>query len=156
MKQAFPYFPLLADLPNTESENILSWKGPTRVLEFNSWPCTGYPKSHTMCLRAVSRFFLNSVRLGAVITSLGSLFQCPNTLWVKNFFLILSLNLPRHICIVYLVTQSGVKMITCRNLKDSTLNLKTVLYLSPELQMHLKQVNIIRGFFVCVFFIEYF
>lgn len=35
---------------------------------------------------------LNSVRLDAVTTSLVSLFQCLITLWVKNLFLISSLN----------------------------------------------------------------
>ncbi|KAJ7396323.1 rna-directed dna polymerase from mobile element jockey-like [Pitangus sulphuratus] len=41
-------------------------------------------KSHTSCLRVSSKCFLNSDSLGAVTTSLGSLFQCPTSLWMKN------------------------------------------------------------------------
>ena len=73
---------------------MLSWKGPIRIIESSCWPCTEHAKGHTMCLRALSKGFLNSLRLGAVTTALGSLFQCPSTLWVKNFFLISNLNLP--------------------------------------------------------------
>uniref|UniRef100_A0A8U7N6R8 LMBR1 domain containing 2 n=3 Tax=Corvus TaxID=30420 RepID=A0A8U7N6R8_CORMO len=40
----------------------------------------------TPCLRALSKCFLNSGRLGAVTTALGSLCQCPYTLWVKKPF----------------------------------------------------------------------
>lgn len=40
---------------------------------------------------------------------------------------------------VCLVTQPVTKMITCRNLQDSTWHLKTVLLLSPELQIPLRQ-----------------
>uniref|UniRef100_A0A8B9VCC7 DNA-directed RNA polymerase subunit beta n=1 Tax=Anas zonorhyncha TaxID=75864 RepID=A0A8B9VCC7_9AVES len=45
-------------------------------------------------LLAQSNLFLNSVRLSAVTTSLGSLFQCATTLSVKNFLLMSSLNFP--------------------------------------------------------------
>ncbi|RMC02194.1 hypothetical protein DUI87_21361 [Hirundo rustica rustica] len=37
------------------------------------------PKSHTMCLTALSKRFLDSVGLGAVITSLERLSHCPAT-----------------------------------------------------------------------------
>lgn len=37
-------------------------------------------------LRAFSKDSLNYGRLKAVTTSLGSLFQCLTTLWVRNFF----------------------------------------------------------------------
>ncbi|KAJ7411709.1 hypothetical protein BTVI_48722 [Pitangus sulphuratus] len=30
---------------------MLSWKGPIRDIEPKSWPCTGQPKNHTMCLK---------------------------------------------------------------------------------------------------------
>ncbi|KAJ7417988.1 cAMP and cAMP-inhibited cGMP 3',5'-cyclic phosphodiesterase 10A [Willisornis vidua] len=53
------------------------------------------PKSHIMCLRALSKCFLISERLGAVTTFLESLLQCPTTLWLKNLFLIPNLNLPQ-------------------------------------------------------------
>lgn len=66
-----------------ESENVLSWKGPTKMIEANSCLWTGPPKN----LKAMSKCFLNYGRLGAVTASLWSLFQCPVTLLVKNFFL---------------------------------------------------------------------
>lgn len=46
------------------------------------------PDSHTRCLRASSKGFLSSVTPAAVTTSLGSLFQCPATLCMKNLLLI--------------------------------------------------------------------
>lgn len=42
-----------------------------------------------MCPKALTEHCLSS---GAVTTSLVSLFQCLTTLWVKNLFLISSLN----------------------------------------------------------------
>lgn len=48
-------------------------------------------KSHIMYKRALSKHFLN-FKLGAVTTSLRSLFQCPAMLWVENLFLISNLN----------------------------------------------------------------
>lgn len=46
----------------TESSwNILSWQGPTAIFEFCLY--TGSPQSHTMCLRVLSKHFLNSLRL---------------------------------------------------------------------------------------------
>lgn len=42
------------------------------------------PNNHTLCLRALSKLFLNSVRLVAVTTSLGKL-QCLTS--VKTLFL---------------------------------------------------------------------
>lgn len=56
---------------------MLSWKGPIRIIKSNSQSCTGHPKSHTMFLRTFSKGFWNSVRPGAVTTSL---FYCPTTL----------------------------------------------------------------------------
>ena len=44
--------------------------------------------------RAPSSLALNASRDGASTTSLGNLFQCITTLWVKNFLLISNLNLP--------------------------------------------------------------
>ena len=44
--------------------------------------------------RATSSLALNASRDGASTTSLGSLFPCVTTLWVKNFLLISNLNLP--------------------------------------------------------------
>ncbi|KAJ7415694.1 hypothetical protein BTVI_37657 [Pitangus sulphuratus] len=45
-----------------------------------------YSKNHTRCLTALSEHLLSS--------TLGSLFQCPNTLWVKNLFPTPTLTLP--------------------------------------------------------------
>jgi len=41
---------------------------------------------------APSSLALNASRDGASTASLGNLFQCVTTLWVKNFLLISSLN----------------------------------------------------------------
>ena len=49
-----------------------------------------------MVLRALSKCLLSTDRLGASITSLGSLFQGLTTLSVKKCFLTSSLNLPGH------------------------------------------------------------
>lgn len=32
-----------------ESQNMLIWKGPIRLMESHSWPCVGHPKNHIMC-----------------------------------------------------------------------------------------------------------
>ena len=40
-----------------ESQNILSWKGPTKIIESNSWLHTGPPKIQTLCLRALSKLW---------------------------------------------------------------------------------------------------
>ena len=44
--------------------------------------------------RATSSVVLNASSDGTSTTSLGNLFQCITTLWVKNFLLISNLNLP--------------------------------------------------------------
>lgn len=43
------------------------------------------PKNHTMCLGALSKYFLNSVRFGAAITSLASLAMSNHILGEKPF-----------------------------------------------------------------------
>ena len=53
------------------------------------------PKSHTMCWEHC-QMLLELCHAGLVTTALRSLFQCPNTLWGKNLFLIPSPNLPSH------------------------------------------------------------
>lgn len=55
-----------------------------------SWSSTAGPgqenlSNHTMCLRAFSKYFLNS-RLRALTTFLESLFQCQNTMY--SFYLL--------------------------------------------------------------------
>lgn len=42
---------------------MLGWKGPVGIIEPNSWPCAGRPKNPTVCLRTLSKLFLNSDRL---------------------------------------------------------------------------------------------
>jgi len=64
----------------TESQNLPRWKGPTRIIESNSLLHTGPPKNQTMCLKVLPKHFLNSGRLGAVTTSLGSLSQCQRNI----------------------------------------------------------------------------
>lgn len=43
-------------------------EGTPRITESSSWPCTGHP----MCLRALSKRFLNSASFGAVPTAWGA------------------------------------------------------------------------------------
>jgi len=58
-------------------------------------PAIGRDTFHqTRLLRAPSNLASNTAREGAVTASLGSLGQGLTTLTVKNFFLILNLNLP--------------------------------------------------------------
>jgi len=48
----------------SESQNILSWKGPARITESSSWLHKEPPKNQTLWLRVLPRFFLNSSSLG--------------------------------------------------------------------------------------------
>ncbi|NXG65009.1 PROS protein, partial [Hemiprocne comata] len=66
------------------------------------------PKVHTMTLTALSKCFLNIVRVGAITASLGSLFQCSTTLWVKNPLLMSNLNLPLRIFLPFPQVLSAV------------------------------------------------
>ena len=43
-----------------ESQNIPSWKVPTRIMECNSWLHTGSSKIQTQCLRVLSKCSLSS------------------------------------------------------------------------------------------------
>ena len=45
----------------TELQNNLSWKGPVRIIEPNSWLHTALPKILTQCLKAQSKHSLNSI-----------------------------------------------------------------------------------------------
>ncbi|KAK4829762.1 hypothetical protein QYF61_006486 [Mycteria americana] len=56
--------------PQAESQNISSWKGPIWIIESNSLPLAGLPK-----IKPYDQEHLNSDRLGAMTTSLRSLFQ---------------------------------------------------------------------------------
>ena len=64
----------------------------SKIIQFNSPPITNI----TMSLSATSEHFLNTSRDSVSSTSLGSPFQCLNTLLEKNLFLTSSLNLPWH------------------------------------------------------------
>lgn len=57
-----------------ESQNIPNWKRRTVIIESNFWPHTEPPKNQTLCLRVLSRCFLNSAKLSAMNASLGNLF----------------------------------------------------------------------------------
>lgn len=54
--------------PTCESD-IPSWKSHVRITESNSRLYTGLPKNQAVWLRALSRHFLNSMKLSAVTTS---------------------------------------------------------------------------------------
>lgn len=58
-----------------------SWRGPTSVIKHNSCLPTRPPKNQTKPLQVLSKRFAHSSRLGAVMTSLGNLFQCLTINW---------------------------------------------------------------------------
>ena len=64
------------------------------IIQFQPPPMCRVTNHQTRLPRATSSLALNASRDGASTTSLGNLFQCDTTLWVKNFFLISNLNLP--------------------------------------------------------------
>lgn len=59
-----------------ESWNIPNWKGPTGIIKSSSWLHAGTPQNQTLCLEALSKCALSSIRLSAVTTAGGSLSQC--------------------------------------------------------------------------------
>ena len=66
----------------------MSWRGPLRSSSSKP-PAIGRDNSlYTRLLKSPSSLALNASREGAFTTSLVNLFQCPNTLTAKNFFLI--------------------------------------------------------------------
>jgi len=76
-----------------ESQNGLGWKGPQWSSSFNPPAMCSVANHQTRLPRATSSLALNASRDGASTASLGNLFQCVTTLWVKNFLLISNLNL---------------------------------------------------------------
>lgn len=66
---------------------------PKRIMEYNSWLQTELPKIQTLCLKTLSSCSLNSGRLRAVTTSLGSLFQGLTTFLL--FTVVVSINICR-------------------------------------------------------------
>jgi len=79
----------------TESQNGLGWKGPQWSLSFNSPAmCRVAYLAKTRLPRVTSSLALNASSNRASTISLGNLFQCVTTLWVKKFLLISNLNLP--------------------------------------------------------------
>lgn len=81
----------------TESENHKSPELVGTYQDHQVWHLALHntvPKSPTTWLRILSKCTLNFVRL--VTIPLGSLLQCPPTLWVKNLFLTSDLNLSWH------------------------------------------------------------
>jgi len=77
-----------------ESWNGLGWKRPPSSSSFSPPAMCRVANHQTRLPRATSSLALNASRDGASTTSLGNLFQCFTTLWVKNFLLISNLNLP--------------------------------------------------------------
>lgn len=55
-----------------ESQNILTWKGPTKITQSNSWLHIGPPQIQTLGIRALSKHSLYSSSLATV---LGNLFH---------------------------------------------------------------------------------
>lgn len=104
-------------ISNSQNHRILSWTGPSRIIESNSWLYTRPPKNQTIYLRALSKLFLNSGKHSAMTGSLVILFQCLTTLSVKYLSLISSLNLPCSWC-------SKVYIFSEKPLFSLTLNLK--------------------------------
>lgn len=39
----------------TDSQNTLSWKGPSGIIESSSWPCTRHANNPMLCLRVLSK-----------------------------------------------------------------------------------------------------
>lgn len=63
------------------------------IVESSCLTASGLTKIKSRILRALSKYLLNTVRLGELTTSVGSLFQGLITYWVKKCFLMSSPNL---------------------------------------------------------------
>ena len=75
----------------------MEWPGlkrTTMLTQFQPPAMCRVTNQQTRLPRATSSLALNAYRDGASTTSLGNLFRCVTTLWVKNLFLISNLNLP--------------------------------------------------------------
>lgn len=99
------------------------------IIKFNSWLHIEPHKIQTIFLRALSKGFLKSSRLSAVTTSLGSLFQGPTTLWLKNLFLPSNLNLLCHSSIWSSIPSSLVTVTSNRRSEPAPL-------LAPMMKRH--------------------
>ena len=101
-------------------------------------------------LRALSKCLLNTHRLGALATSLASLFQCLTTLSVNKCFLTSSLNLPWPIICILL--WSEIKVIKVKFLwvfpGDMLVFSKTYFHLKTSRSSHKHLVHFFfyRGF----------
>lgn len=71
-----------------ESQNVVSWKEPTRITERNSWLCTGPPQNQAPCLRVLSKCLLNSDSLWHILL-LNFLSEPSDTIRISKFILIL-------------------------------------------------------------------
>lgn len=65
-------------------QDILSWKDPTKTIEFNSRLHTGHPK---FMYKSTVQMLVELWQLVAIPTALGSPFQGLTTLWWRTFFL---------------------------------------------------------------------
>lgn len=96
----------------TEKNLLFLLEGTTAIIQFNCLSNSGLTKNSRMLFRALSKCPLNIDRLGALVTSLGSLFQCLSTHSAKKCFLMPNLNLSWHIfgpfpCVLSLDTRKG-------------------------------------------------
>jgi len=80
-----------SDLPwDKKNHTIIEWPGlkrPTMLIQFQPPATCRVANRQTRLPRATSSLALNAFRDRASTTSLGNLFQCVTTLWVKNFLL---------------------------------------------------------------------
>jgi len=75
---------------------IIEWfglEGTLKTISFQPRAMSRDTFHYTRLLKAPSNLALDTAREGADTASLGNLFQCLNTLIIKNFFFITSLNL---------------------------------------------------------------
>ena len=102
--------------------------------------------------RATSSLASNASRDGASTTSLGNLFQCVTTLWVKNFLLISYLNLPclslkPFPLVVSLSTLVNSRSPSCLYAPFQALEGHNEVSLEPSL-LQAKQAQFLQSFFI--------
>lgn len=68
---------------STESHNVLSWKGPIRIIMSSSWTCPEHP-NNPFLPQSIAQTLLELRQAWCCHHSLESLFQ---HLWVRNLFL---------------------------------------------------------------------
>lgn len=79
------------------TQGILDWKGPQGLSKSNFWPATGQSLRVTPRAKCIVQIFLELWQVLFSKHCPGELVHCPNTLWMKNLFLLSSPNLPWHL-----------------------------------------------------------